>query len=221
MTSATPSVLPGHDCGRCGVRTCDDLLARAAAEPESLTRCVFLHGESAPCSRPGNAAPTEAPVTGPDTWFDALGREFDFFLEPFPEDAGPREVILPHNPMLTRELAIAPGDLLVGRPLGMSCGCPVTHCGVVVAVDARTGVITWCITGPPGPRERGFKDVGYYSAEAYEGMIRRARTEIRLGARHFFQPHLCMLQWRHSGLVNYVNRTSDGLQVRLEGLWIG
>jgi hypothetical protein len=30
-----------------------------------------------------------------------------------------------------------------------------------------------------------------------------------------------MLQWRHSGLVNYLNRTSTGLQVRLEGLWIG
>ena len=30
-----------------------------------------------------------------------------------------------------------------------------------------------------------------------------------------------MLQWRHSGLVNYLNRTDDGWQVRLEGLWIG
>jgi hypothetical protein len=30
-----------------------------------------------------------------------------------------------------------------------------------------------------------------------------------------------MLQWRHSGLVNYINRTDDGLQIRIEGLWIG
>jgi len=30
-----------------------------------------------------------------------------------------------------------------------------------------------------------------------------------------------MLQWRHSGLVNFLNKTKDGLQVRLEGLWIG
>jgi hypothetical protein len=36
-----------------------------------------------------------------------------------------------------------------------------------------------------------------------------------------FQPHMCMLQWRHSGLVNYLNRTPNGLQVRVEGLWIG
>jgi hypothetical protein len=30
-----------------------------------------------------------------------------------------------------------------------------------------------------------------------------------------------MLQWRHSGLVNFLNKAKDGLQVRLEGLWIG
>ena len=25
--------------------------------------------------------------------------------------------------------------------------------------------------------------------------------------RYYFQPRMCMLQWRHSGLVNYLNRT--------------
>jgi uncharacterized Fe-S cluster-containing protein len=103
----------------------------------------------------------------------------------------------------------------------MSCGCPITHCGVVTEVDHRTGVITWCVTGPLRPREEGFKDIGYYSAEAYEGLILESRCEIRIGARYFFQPEMCMLQWRHSGLVNFVNRTGDKLQVRVEGLWIG
>ena len=68
---------------------------------------------------------------------------------------------------------------------------------------------------------KNFKDLGYYSAMAYEGLIREARCELRIGERHFFQPRMCMLQWRHSGLVNYLNRTPDGLQVRVEGLWIG
>jgi uncharacterized Fe-S cluster-containing protein len=220
--SASQPTLPGHDCGRCGVKTCDDLRRRAEQAPEDLSRCVYI--AQSPTAAAGGAATAAAQTQrapAPESWLDSLGREFDFFLEPFPEDPGPREVILPRNPLLTRELEVARGDLLIGRPLGMSCGCPVTHCGVVTAVDARTGVITWCITGPLGPRERPFKDIGFYSAEAYEGMIRHARCEIRLGARHFFQPHMCMLQWRHSGLVNYVSRTSDGLQVRLEGLWIG
>lgn len=152
---------------------------------------------------------------------DSLGREFDFYLEHFPEEPGPREIILPHNPLITREMDIQVGDILIGRPLGMSCGCPITHCGVAMSVDKRTGVIVWCVTGPLNPRQKGFKDLGYYIAEGYEGLINEARSEIKIGLRYFFQPRMCMLQWRHSGLVNFLNRTATGYQVRVEGLWIG
>jgi uncharacterized Fe-S cluster-containing protein len=152
---------------------------------------------------------------------DTLGRAFDFFLEHFPEEPGPREVILPHNPLLVRELELAPGDLILGRPLGMSCGCPITHCGLVTSVDTRTGLVVWCVTGPLGARAGGAKDIGTYSAEAYEGLVTEAKVPIEIGRRYFFQPRLCMLQWRHSGLVNYVSSGRDGIQVRVEGLWIG
>ena len=120
-------------------------------------------------------------------------------------------------------MEIKVGDVLIGRPLGMSCGCPITHCGVATEVDPRTGVIVWCVTGPLRPRQEGFKDLGYYTAEAYDGLIRKQRpdVEVKIGMRYFFQPRMCMLQWRHSGLVNFMNRTKEGLQVRLEGLWIG
>jgi hypothetical protein len=59
------------------------------------------------------------------------------------------------------EMDIQPGETLIGRPLGMSCGCPITHCGVAMQVDHRTGVIVWCVTGPLRPRQQGFKDLGY------------------------------------------------------------
>ena len=154
-------------------------------------------------------------------WQDHLGREFDFVLEHFPEEAGPREQIIPHNPVITRELEIEPGEILIGRPLGISCGCPITHCGIVQSVDMFTGAIVWCVTGPLHPRQHGFKDIGYYSAQAYEGLISKARTEVEIGRRYWFQPRMCMMQWRHSGLVNFMNRGADGLQVRIEGLWIG
>ncbi len=154
-------------------------------------------------------------------WHDHLGREFDFLLEHFPEEAGPREQIVPHNPMITRELEIEPGEILIGRPLGISCGCPITHCGIVQSVDMFTGAVVWCVTGPLHPRQHGFKDIGYYSAQAYEGLISKARTEVEIGRRYWFQPRMCMMQWRHSGLVNFMNRGADGLQVRIEGLWIG
>ncbi|MCE5271243.1 Fe-S cluster protein [bacterium] len=230
--SITEKELPGLDCGVCGFRTCAELAGRLEGRPQLLKRCIHLsqdtlHPQTHSAAEPLPCAPAMPCVcSGQSTetaqpWRDSLGREFDFYLEHFPEDPGPREIILPHNPMLTRELEIREGDLLIGRPLGMSCGCPVTHCGVALNVDTRTGVILWCVTGPLQPRQQGCKDLGYYSAEGYEGLISQARCEVRIGMRYFFQPRRCMLQWRHSGLVNYLNRTPDGLQVRLEGLWIG
>jgi len=141
--------LPGLDCGLCGFRTCAELAEAAAAKPELLTRCVQRSSSAAPALPPSTGGP--APCDGcafvaavePRDWKDHLGREYDFVLQTFPEEPGPRETILPHNPLLTRELDIRKGDVLIGRPLGMSCGCPITHCGVVMSVDPRTGVLVW------------------------------------------------------------------------------
>ena len=69
----------------------------------------------------------------------------------------------------------------------------------------------------------GFKNVGPYSAQAYEGVVRRDRSrvqELKLGMRYHFLPGLCMMQWRHSALLNAAKRTDEGWQVRLEGIWI-
>lgn len=247
MSQIQVSDLPGLDCGLCGYRTCAELAHRLPQAPEMLKRCIHLSQDRLPAQpNPGSPAPsTPSSITLPKTerpaepaacgtcagratilpgatrFQDSLGRDFDFYLEHFPEDPGPREIIIPHNPIITRELDVQVGDILIGRPLGMSCGCPITHCGVVMEVDTRTGVIVWCVTGPLQPRLQGFKDLGYYIAEGYEGLITDSRCEPRIGMRYFFQPHMCMLQWRHSGLVNYLNRTETGWQVRLEGLWIG
>ena len=220
---STDVELPGLDCGLCGFRKCSELATRLPDEPALLERCIHVSGPKA-ASTDTSPARVALPATRPAaplTWQDSLGREFDFYLEHFPEEPGPRECILPHNPLITREMDVKAGDLLIGRPLGMSCGCPITHCGVAMDVDPRTGVINWCVTGPLRVRQEGFKDLGYYIAEAYDGLIRHARTDVRIGCRYFFQPRMCMLQWRHSGLVNFMNKTKDGLQVRLEGLWIG
>jgi len=241
MSQLTDLRLPGLDCGLCGCRTCDEFRTRLATNPDLLRRCIHLSPDRqsdgaaaggacttpsrgsvcAACAVSGPAPCDVPPASHQPAWRDHLGREFDFFLEHFPEEPGPREIILPHNPLLTRELDVQPGDVLIGRPLGMSCGCPITHCGVVMEADQRTGVIVWCVTGPLGPRQKGFKDLGYYIAEAYEGLVTQTRSELKIGLRYFFQPRMCMLQWRHSGLVNYLSRNADGYQIRVEGLWIG
>lgn len=235
MPMITVDDLPGLDCGLCGFRSCTDFAARVATQPDLIQRCIHLSDRRVPVT-PGvgiNAAPAMAPCgscpvddcamphAAEPAWRDTLGREFDFYLEHFPGEPGPREIILPHNPLLTREMDVRGGDILIGRPLGMSCGCPITHCGVAMQVDHRTGVIVWCVTAPLSPRQQGYKDLGYYIAEGYEGLVTQTRCEVKIGMRYFFQPRMCMLQWRHSGLVNFLNRTPKGLQLRLEGLWIG
>ncbi|WXG39671.1 MAG: (Fe-S)-binding protein [Candidatus Freyarchaeum deiterrae] len=200
--------LPGLNCGDCGCKSCAAFQEEIEENPDEIKRCIHLQNASRTTYEGG-------------TWKDTLGREYDFILDVLKGDQGPRETILPHNPMLTRELEIEKDDILIGRPLGMSCGCPITHCGIVKDVDKKTGVIVWCVTGPLGPRSKGFKDLGYYMAEAYEGIVFDARTELKIGMRYWFLPHRCMLQWRHSGLINFINNTKDGKVVRIEGLFIG
>lgn len=235
MSASMIPELPGLDCGLCGSPSCVQFAARLERDPSLRKRCVHLSGGNTIAGRqPAAPVAADAVIHGPArlpaaggsasphrAWTDSLGREYDFVLRHFPEEPGPRETIIPHNPMITRELDIQRGDVLIGRPLGMSCGCPITHCGVVMDVDHRTGVLTWCVTGPLRPREEGAKDLGYYIAEAYEGLVKDARVDLRIGMRYYFQPEMCMLQWRHSGLVNYLNRGKEGLQIRVEGLWIG
>lgn len=223
--------LPGLDCGACGYRKCENLAEKLPEDPELLKRCIYYSDKPKPAGpalvttplAPAacNACAAVSASKGAAPWQDSLGREFDFYLDHFPAEPGPREIIIPHNPMITREMNIQPGDILIGRPLGMSCGCPITHCGVATQVDHRTGVIVWCVTGPLRPRQEGFKDLGYYIAEGYEGLVHKRRCDLKIGMRYFFQPTMCMLQWRHSGLINFLNRTPDALQIRIEGLWIG
>ena len=86
-------------------------------------------------------------------------------------------------------------------------------------VDRRTGVIVWCAMGPPSPHQERYRVTA--SPKHTRGLIAHPRCEIKIGMRHFVQPCMCMLQWRHSDLVNFLNRTPNGFQVRHEGLWIG
>jgi len=224
-TNTVAVKLPGLNCGLCGSKTCEDFSRILEKDPSRIVRCIHVKAEPAPTCPAAGEPKCRTCAAGPakarEPWKDSLGREYDFVLDTFPNEPGPRETILPHNPMVTRELAVAKGDILIGRPLGMSCGCPITHCGVAMDVDAKSGVIVWCVTGPLGPRTKGYKDLGFYSAEAYDGLIREANKEIKIGMRYWFLPHRCMLQWRHSGLVNFLNRGPQGQQVRVEGLLIG
>jgi uncharacterized Fe-S cluster-containing protein len=218
--------LPGLDCGACGYKSCEDFATALEQGSEELKRCIHItasNEQSPEDARSCFICDKECAGMGDKlNWKDNLGRDFDFILDCFPNEPGPKETILPYNPTLVKELGVKKGDVMIGRPMGMSCGCPITHCGIVSTVDARNGVINWNVTGPLRPRQDGFVDIGYYVSQAYEGIIKEWKKEIRLGERYWFLPRRCMLQWRHSGLVNAVTKQPDGsYKVRIEGLLIG
>jgi len=221
----TMELLPKLDCGACGYKTCEDFAIMVDKGEDELKKCIHIAEkvENKTNSTDCFICAKESAGMGDKLgWKDNLSREFDFILDCFPNEPGPKETILPYNPALVKELGVKKGDVMIGRPMGMSCGCPITHCGVVSSVDARNGVIYWNVTGPLRPRNEGFVDIGFYVSQAYEGIIKESKTEIKIGMRYWFLPRRCMLQWRHSGLVNAVTKLKDGsYKVRIEGLLIG
>jgi hypothetical protein len=201
------------DCGLCGFKTCAELEREAEARPELYKRC----GYSTPLSAP---PPEDAMKPGEATWEDIYGRYYDFILEKFDNDPGPREHIILGNPLNMERLNIKKGDVLYGRP-AIGAGCPVTHCGVVMdEPDRLNAALTWCVVGPAAARERGI-EIGYYNIIAYEGVVRHADKPLEFGKRYFFLPRYCMLQVRHSGLINYIAKMDGYYHVRLEGIWLG
>lgn len=217
-------ILPMLHCGACGYRTCDDFAEQVETGKSDLKLCIHVQPDSEKETIVKNCIECKT-ATGMGEkmgWKDHLNRDFDFILDCFDNEPGPRETVLPYNPLLTKELGVKKGDIMIGRPMGMSCGCPITHCGIVLDADTKNGVINWCVTGPLKPRSEGFIDIGYYIAQGYEGIIRESKEKIVIGRRYWFMPRRCMLQWRHSGLVNAVAKMADGsYKVRIEGLFIG
>jgi uncharacterized Fe-S cluster-containing protein len=220
----TFELLPGLNCGACGYKTCKEFALAVDRTETDIKKCIHAKQMLKESVKQNNCLKCmESENLGNKLgWVDSLKREFDFILDVFDGEPGPKETILPYNPTLVSTLGVKRGDVMIGRPMGMSCGCPVTHCGVVSDVDARNGVINWNVTGPLRPRSEGFIDIGYYVSQAYEGLIKESKEEIKLGRRYWFLPRRCMLQWRHSGLVNAVTKMRDGsYKVRIEGLYIG
>lgn len=203
--------LPGKNCGICGFPTCGEFAGMLLEKPEAISRCIFL-------GKPEGSPVVEEHERENIPWKDILGREYDFILDRFPNEPGPRETILPFNPANVERLQIKKGDVLYGRPAW--AGCPVTHCGVVMETpDYFNGLIEWCVVGPLEARERGIH-IGHYNPIAYEGLVLYANTELRFGRRYYFLPRHCMLQSRHSGVLNMLAKTSEGMRARLEGIML-
>ena len=209
--------LPGKDCGLCGSKTCKEFAEIIKKNPDAINKCVYSEKKKIDRTSTTYSSSKEEDIT----WKDYFGREYDFILDKFPDMPGPKETILLFNPTNVEKLKIKKGDILYGRPAWISCGCPVTHVGIVVEEpDYFNGVVSWCIVGPMFSREKGI-NIGYYNTVAYEGIVKHTRKELQIGKRYYFQPRSCVLQWRHCGIINQMTKTKQGVHVRMEGIWIG
>lgn len=204
--------LPHKNCGLCGVRSCEEFARLVSDGGSEINRCIYLyHG----ASEGGQLAISEDDIS----WKDIHGRKYDFVLGKYTEDPGPRETIQPFNPANIEKLGIQKGDIVYGRPA--AAGCPVTHCGLVMEEpDYFNGTLIWCVVGPIYARQKGVY-IGEYNPLAYEGIVRLTRKELKVGMRYFFLPAFCMLQSRHSGLINTISRSGEETKVYIEGIWIG
>jgi uncharacterized Fe-S cluster-containing protein len=223
--------LGGKNCGLCGMKTCGDFAAIVLKNPDAINRCPYVVVEnkcvacpaSATCLATDLAQNPAMDMFKPIIWKDNLGRDYDFVLDRMPGDIGPREHIVLFNPTNVEKLHLKKGDIIFGRPAWISCGCPLTHAGVIVEdPDYFNGTLVWNVVGPMAARKGGI-NIGYYNSTAYEGIVKNIRPglELKIGMRHFFQPRYCMLQWRHSGIINQMSKTNDGFHIRIEGLIIG
>jgi uncharacterized Fe-S cluster-containing protein len=197
-------LLPGYNCGECGLRSCREFAA-ALVDVEGLTRCPILDQERFK-GRAEEIAKLLA-ASGKDEEIIGVldGLRASFALGPLPGEPSCREDLHPFD------ISFSPkeGDIFRYRPLG----CPITHFAKVL--KWQHGIATVHLIGPihliegkPAP-----EDIGICMVAAFEGTISRGRRPV-VGETVRFLPEHCMMQKVHSGVVVH----SEGKRVRIEGI---
>lgn len=199
---------PGRNCGACGVENCSQFMELVSKREKRVTDCPFYPRDS--------AVPRHAGCELQES--DILGNPIDFILMPLPGEVSARKILLPFRPDLVERWEIAPGDILTGRPMG--AGCPVPHVLQVLSASRISGVITCHVVGPAYSRGHEVKDLEAYHMIGFEGIGVPLLKEPEFGRRMRFLPRFCMMNLGHTGVVNMVLATGDGLRVRVEDILI-
>lgn len=199
-------VPPGKDCGLCGAQSCTAFCALLAAGAKKLRDCPFYEKENTEniLKRSTHAGS------------DFLDLSYDFVLHPFPGEPSTRKDIVPFRPDLVELWQIQRGDLLIGRPAG--AGCPITHALRVTGADPVTGIISCHVVSPIEARTGEPLDIRAYHVHAFEGIAEVYGREPTFGLRQRFLPGFCLMGLSHTGVVNMIIITEDGIRVRVEGI---
>ncbi len=149
---------------------------------------------------------------------DIIGNPLDFILIPLPGEISARKFLLPFRPDMVEKWEIGPGDIITGRPTG--AGCPVQHVVQVITASKVSGLIMGHVVGPAYSRGREVKDLEAYHMIGFEGIAIPSRNEPVFGKRMRFLPGFCMMNLGHTGVVNMIMGTKNGLHVRVEDIRI-
>ncbi len=102
MIAATPATaaiaLPGLNCGLCGMRTCDELAARASNEPQWLERCIHLSADRAAQHAVGAADGALSPGSTSGSSCGSCAAQ----VHPRPDVQGARPKVISLWPEMTR-----------------------------------------------------------------------------------------------------------------------
>ncbi len=197
-------LLPGYNCGECGLSSCREFAA-ALVDVAGLQRCPMLRQERF-SGRAEQIAGLLSCTEKAEEIIGVLdGLQADFALAPLAGEPSCREDLHPFN----ADARLKEGDLFRYRPLG----CPITHFARVLKSDR--GIVTVHLVGPvhllhglPAP-----EDIGICLVAAFEGTVSRGRRPD-VGETVRFLPEHCMMQKVHSGVVVH----SEGAMVRIEGI---
>ncbi|VVB70332.1 Putative Fe-S cluster [uncultured archaeon] len=203
-TNEIAKLLPGFNCGECGLRSCRDFAA-SLVDVEGIDRCTILKQERFS----GRAKQIEKLLAASEKGEEILGvldgLHASFSLAPLPGEPSCREDLHAFNP----DAIFEEGDIFRYRPLG----CPITHFARVLKYSQ--GIATVHLVGPvhllqglPAP-----KDIGICMVVAFEGVLGRGKMP-EVGETVRFLPEHCMMQKVHSGVVLH----SEGKRLRIEGI---
>ena len=197
-------LLPGYNCGECGLRSCREFAA-ALANAESISKCQVLQQEKFKGREEQIAGLLTVPEKEEEIAGVIDGLRADFALAPLPGEPSCREDLYPFD----RSVDLHQGDFKRYRPLG----CPVTHFAKVLKVNHCIATVhivgpVHLLDGSPPP-----SDIGICMVAGFEGVVSRGRVP-EVGETVRFLPEHCMMQKVHSGVVVH----SEGKRLRIEGI---
>jgi uncharacterized Fe-S cluster-containing protein len=191
-TENIQQLLPGFNCGACGLPNCSEFSRQLETGHAALTDCPVLGQERFRNNQKRLSEMLAGRTAGKNSQpVGLIDRAFaDFSLHPYAGEPSCRETLVCFSPV-----KLEVGQTIRYRPLG----CPIIHFGQIISINH--GLPDVWVTGPCKllNRDSGFTDVGICMVLSFQGTIEGKRP--RVGQTVKFLPAHCMMGKVHAGII--------------------